>query len=56
MDIERRDKTVHPDGSEEVEVTPYNKVFIGEVRAAALLMSVTCRWLRALAGFEQQAK
>ncbi len=34
VDIERRDKTVHSDGSEEVEVTPYNKVFIGEVRWA----------------------
>jgi DNA-directed RNA polymerase II subunit RPB2 len=31
VDIERRDKTVHSDGSEEVEVTPYNKIFIGEV-------------------------
>lgn len=44
VDIERRDKTVHPDGSEEVEVTPYNKVFIGEVRAALLLMEEYLGW------------
>lgn len=44
VDIERRDKTVHPDGSEEVEVTPYNKVFIGEVRAAVLLMEEHLGW------------
>lgn len=44
VDIERRDKTVHPDGSEEVEVTPYNKVFMGEVRAALLLMEEHLGW------------
>ena len=26
---------VHPDGSEEVEVMPYDKVFLGDVGAAA---------------------
>ncbi|KAL4856586.1 DNA-directed RNA polymerase II subunit RPB2 [Chlorella vulgaris] len=31
VDLERRDKVVHPDGSEEVEETPYPKVFLGEV-------------------------
>lgn len=27
-------QVVHPDGSEEVEETPYPKVFLGEVRTA----------------------
>lgn len=31
VDIERRDKAVHPDGSEEVEVMPYPKVYLGDV-------------------------
>jgi len=31
VDIERHDRVVHPDGNEEVEVMPYDKVFLGEV-------------------------
>lgn len=31
----RRDKIVHPDGSEEVEETPYTIVFLGEVPSCA---------------------
>ncbi|KAL4423802.1 hypothetical protein ABPG75_001103 [Micractinium tetrahymenae] len=31
VDIERRDKSVHADGSEEVDVMPYPKVYLGDV-------------------------
>lgn len=36
VDIERRDKVVHPDGTEEVEVMPYPKVYLGDVSLGPL--------------------
>lgn len=31
VDLERRDKVLHPDGNEEVEVIPYPKIYLGDV-------------------------
>ena len=44
MDIERRDRAVHPDGNEEVEVTPYNKVFLGDVSSTGVVIGRGCEW------------
>lgn len=45
VDIERRDKAVHPDGSEEVDVMPYQKVYLGDVRPTRSLGWPKDAWL-----------